>query len=152
MTTGLRGTLWLALTSVLLSGGGCSGYVLAGRAVAGSTSDLVFVPGDDPRFQANGVGGVRILVERDPGSLGSEVVASGLTDDEGRFSIAIGDFGAGWMVEQWRIRAVKPGYQTSQSTLDLSGTKDLRLLVFMMPGISVDRPKDHLLEQYERYR
>lgn len=142
----------LALAAVLLSASGCGGYVLTGRAVAGSTSDLAFVTGDDPRLDEKGVSGVHIVVERNPGSLGSQVVASGMTDGEGRFTIPVGEFGAGWMDEQWGIQAVKPGYQTSQATLGLSGTKSLRLLVFMLPGFSEDPQREDLLEQYERYR
>jgi hypothetical protein len=152
MTIRARCTAVLARSAMLFSGAGCGGYVLQGRAVAGTASGVAFVPADDPRLLERGIADVRISVERDPGSLGSEVVATGTSDGEGRFSIPITDFGAGWMVEQWRIRAARSGCQTSQGDLSLSGTKGLRLLVIMTPGIPDAMERENLLEQYERYR
>jgi hypothetical protein len=132
---------------------GCGGYVLRGKAIAGSVSDMTFVEPDDPRLDEPGVANVRIDVERDPGRLSAKVVASEMTDARGSFTVPIRAFGAGWMDEEWRFIAVVGGYATAMRRLHLtSSDAERRLLVILAPGASDDPRQEDLIEQYERFR
>ncbi len=156
--TGERMTLWLCQLRVLsrlvlvgLLGGlsGCGGYVLKGRVVEGAGGDMTFVAPDDPRLAEPGLPDARITVERDPGRLSAHVAASGLSDLDGRFAVALDAFGAGWMDERWRIEAIKSGFARTSSVKRLdSATRDMRLLIILAPGFSEAR--EDLLQQLQR--
>ncbi len=158
--TGERMTLRLCqlrvlsrLVLVALIGGfsGCGGYVLKGRVVEGVGGDMTFVAPDDLRLAEPGLPDARITVERDPGRLSAHVAASGLSDLDGRFAVALDAFGAGWMDERWRIEATKPGFAKTSSLQRLaSATRDMRLLIILAPGYS--EPREDLLQQLQRFR
>ncbi|MHC4414207.1 MAG: hypothetical protein ACYS0G_02865, partial [Planctomycetota bacterium] len=80
-------------------------------------------------------------------------VAAGLSDLSGRFSIPLDAFGAGWMDEQWRISASKPGFRSADSVLRLAPKKaNMQLLIILAPGFSEDPREEDLMEDYERFR
>ncbi len=137
----------------LFAAPGCSTYVIQGKAIEGEGSDMSFVEPGDPRLDEPGISGVRLSVERDPGSLGAKVVANEVSGAAGEFSIPLSAFGAGWMVEEWRIHAVRGGFQTASRRLNLTGADRKRyLLVTLAPGASDDPQEPDLMEQYERFR
>ena len=149
----MRQLLGLAAAAALLGGCGSS-YLLQGRAVRGSSPTMDFVSADSDELKGRGLRGVKLEVYRDPTSLGSEVVARGRTDAAGNFSIPVSAFGAGWMSEQWRITAVRPGFETAEAILSLpSGKENQRLLIMMNEGTSIapKRPDD-LWGEYERFK
>ncbi|MHC4989513.1 MAG: hypothetical protein ACYTGC_00905 [Planctomycetota bacterium] len=143
--------LLLLLGTLALSVGGCGTYTLRGKVVAGDFSTMAFVSPDDPRLQGPGLPNVQIRLYRDPGTLGTEMVAQGLSDGVGAVNIPVGAFGAGWLVEQWRISATRSGYQTSDVTMSLpGGGENKQLLIMLAPGISPPYEED-LMEQYRRF-
>ncbi len=135
----------------LAAAGGCQTYVIQGTVVQGPFGDMAFVRPDDPRLDDPPIANVRVTVDRDPDSLARRQVGTRITDARGRFEIPVGEFGAGWMDEQWLLRAFKNGYQTVSTTRRLPRGSDRRLLIIMTPGHSEAAPDD-LQEQYERFR
>ncbi len=141
----------LLAVACLATVGGCQTYVIEGRVVEGRFGDMTFVRPDDPRLDDPAITNVRVTVDRDPDSLSRRQVGTQITDARGRFEIPLGEFGAGWMDEQWLLRAFKNGYQTVSTTLRLPRGSGRRLLIIMTPGQSEDSPEDWR-EQYERFR
>ena len=137
--------VWLACTV------GCSTYVLRGTVVQGEFAAMTFVNPGDPRLSDSPIINVRISVDRDPDTLGRQMVGTDLTDARGRFMIPLDQFGAGWMDEEWLIRAFKPGYESTDSKMRLDRYEDQRLLIMMPAGVSV-KPSEDWREQYEKFR
>lgn len=153
----IRTTLRLStLFALLLALGGCGGaYKLQGRVIPGSVSEIYFVSADDARLASGeSVGGASILVDRDPDVLGRETVAQGRSDDSGNFSIAINEFGAGWMDEVWAIQGARSGHESVERRLALpSSRQNQRLLIVLARGAySAPVGQEDLWEQYERFR
>ncbi len=141
----------LVLVALLSGFAGCGGYVLKGRVVEGVGGVMTFVAPQDLRLAQPGLPAARITIERDPGRLSAHVAASGLSDLDGRFAVALDDFGAGWMDERWRIEATKPGFARTSSLQRLdSAARDMRLLIILAPGFS--EPREDLLQQLQRFR
>ena len=144
--------------AALLCLSGCGSYKLQGRAVQGDMSGVWIVDKSDPRLSDPsshpGLSGVAISVIRDPQSLGGKVVANGSSDGNGVISLTIGEFGAGWMDEQWEIRAARNGYLPAVNLLSLPGKLgDKRILVVLAKGYQPETgQEENLIEQYERFR
>ncbi len=137
--------VWLAGTA------GCKTYVLQGTVVQAEIAAMTLVDPGDARLAGPPLANVRISVERDPDKLAREMVGTSLSDTRGRFVIPLDQFGAGWMDEQWLIRAFKQGYETTSTQLRLNMYEDQRLLIMMPPGVSW-KPSEDWREQYERFR
>jgi hypothetical protein len=137
-----------------LASSGCSNYTLRGRAVQGDMSGVWIVDDSDPRLADPGLAGVTVSIKRDPQSLGGRVISSTSSDGNGEISIGFEEFGAGWMEEQWEIRAARTGYEPAVSLLALPWKRgDKRILVVLAPGYQPDLPQEeNLLEQYERFK
>ena len=135
MHTPSRRYLTLLSGLLVLVAGGCGGYTLQGHAIRGSYNTVELVPSDDPRLNDPGLSGVRVEAIRDPDSLGKSVGGSTISGGNGRINLAIGEFGAGWMDEQWDLRASMGSDYFAQRRMMLprSGS-DLRLLVVVAPG------------------
>lgn len=128
----------LVVASAALSG--CSDYVLRGQAISGAYNSVELVPSDDPRLKDPGLSGVRIEAIRDPDSLGRDVAASTTSGGNGAINLAIGKFGAGWMDEEWDLRASMDGDWFAQNRVSLPGPgSSLRLLVVIAPGTGTAR-------------
>ncbi len=141
----------LVAVACLATAGGCRTYVIEGRVVQGKFGDMAFVRPDDPRLDDPAITNVRVTVDRDPDSLSRRQVGTRITDARGRFEIPVGEFGAGWMDEQWLFRAFKNGYQTVSTRQRLPRGSERKLLIIMTPGHSEASPEDWR-EQYERFR
>ena len=135
----------------LATAGGCQTYVIEGTVVQGPFGEMTFVRPDDPRLNDPPIANVRVTVDRDPDSLSRRQVGTRITDAKGWFEIPVGEFGAGWMDEQWLLVAFKNGYQTLSTTQRLPRGSERRLLIIMTPGHAEDSPEDWR-EQYERFR
>ena len=157
-----KGCSWFRSTSLLLllaSGllvAGCGGYVLEGRAVTGAYSSAELVDVDDPRLNAPGLPGVSLELIRDPDSLGRKVVTRTSSKGEGAIKLSIGEFGAGFLDEEWDIRVLKDGSEYAIARVRLpfdSGSR--RLLVTIRAGDGRDRNSlgveaERMLQQEER--
>lgn len=154
---GLVVLIALALTCMLMTGG-CGitdAYVLEGKVIRGSYSTMAFVSPDDPRLQQSGIGNVQVSIFRDPSKPNREMVARDINLPDGTFSISISEFGAGWMVEEWQIKAGRPQFQTADLIIGLPKAKKNRRLLIMLTGGPSDlgqRDEDDLMELYERYK
>ena len=142
----------LSAVACLAMAGGCQTYVIEGRVIEGGFGDMTFVRPDDPRLDEPAIANVRVTVDRDPDSLSRRLVGTRITDPKGWFEIPVGEFGAGWMDEQWLFRAFKNGYQTVSTRHSLPRGSERKLLIIMMtPGQSEASPEEWR-EQYERFR
>ncbi len=132
--------------------GGCGGYVLQGRVVQADFSMMTFVPATDARLSQPGVPNVQVKLFRDADKPNVRVVATQVSDGAGQLAMPVGEFGAGWLVEQWRIEASRSGYQSADTMTALPAqSKDMRLLIMLAPGYSPG-PGEDVMEQYERFK
>ena len=143
--------LLLLCSLIILSG---CGYTLQGRAVSGAYNGVELVPADDPRLQDTGLSGVRIEAIRDPESLGRSVAASTTSGGNGTIALSISEFGAGWMDEEWDLRAKMGGEEFAYNRLRLPAqNSNLRLLVVIEPGTgrersSMESEQERRLDEY----
>lgn len=120
---------------LLLSLGGCSDYVLKGRTVMGDYSTVELVEPDDPRLDDSAVPGVTIEVVRDPMSLGRKTVARATSGGSGAVQVSIGEFGAGFLDEQWEVRVVKNDAEFASNSFKLPfDPESKRILVVIRRG------------------
>ncbi|MBL9141467.1 MAG: hypothetical protein JNK53_06325 [Phycisphaerae bacterium] len=126
-----RGVRVLAMASGLaasvLLASGCA-YTLEGRALEGHGSiEITDSAGGDNLGQP--VAGVRIDLIRDPYTMNRTQVATAVSGKDGRFKLTVGAFGAGWMEEEWIVRASRSGYSNIEAPLSLPGSTGGRLMV-----------------------
>ena len=145
-------TCLLVLCSIFILSG--CGYTLRGRAVSGPYNGVELVPADDPRLQDAGLAGVRVEAIRDPDSLGRSVAASTTSGGNGNIALNISDFGAGWMDEEWDLRAKMGSEEFAQNRLRLPRpNSELRLLIVIEPGTgrersSMESEQERRLDEY----
>lgn len=151
-----RNALGAAALLALVLLGGCGGkYAVRGKVVEGSFAMVQFVDPDHELLASPGVAYADISILRDPTKPNQRVVASGRSNGQGQFDIPISEFGAGWMVEQWLVQVVKPGYETAETMTTLPGSRSgKRLLIVLAPGLSLPptQRRQDLWEEAERYR
>lgn len=142
--------------------GGCSGYRLAGTVTSGGASDLLVgaAGAADADSSASALAGATIRVFRDPDRPSRALVATARSGDDGRFTLELDAFGAGWMDETWSVEAVAPGHVPVSRTLRLPrDPKGRRLVVVLAPGRGDDvrdpqdlRDLEDPWKTIERYR
>ena len=144
----------LVALTMLTNLAGC-GYTLSGKVVRGEYGSILFVPSVDEQFQDQPVPYASVKVYRDPDTPNRELIGTGRSNRDGEVSVPLKAFGAGWMVEQWEIEVVTPGYETvaSRVTLPSSGKK-LKMLIVLVAGRSMtpSTESEKLWEQYEQFR
>lgn len=129
---------------------GCDSFIIQGKVVQGSSGTMHFVSDDNTGLESLGLEGAKITVYRDPDSLGSIVAGTAVSDDQGRFVIKLDAFGAGWMLEQFRIVAQRQGYANVLWQQSLSAEHEQqRLLIIMGLGFAEPVSRDELWKQYE---
>ena len=149
--TGRWGLLLLPAWTAALTG--CSTYTLHGNVTYGQISDMELVDPSDRRLSDPPLTSVRITVQRDPDKLSRRIAGTDVSDVRGRFVIPLDEFGAGWMEEEWLIRASKPGFKTATSILRLdANTRGKRLLIILGPGLSDEPTAEDLNAEFERFR
>jgi hypothetical protein len=120
-----------------LAGSGCV-YKVEGRVIEGDADFVTVVRSNDPRLAGRGIGGARLSFTRDPFKLNRQEVAQGVSDGDGDFSIPIDAFGAGWLEEQWLVRALRSGFGYSESVVAMPRSGE-RLLIMLRPA----HPSEH---------
>lgn len=98
---------------------GCASHRVRGRVVEGDFDFITVVSGSDSRLAAPGIGSTRITFTRDAGRLNAEQVGSGVSDPEGSFDIELDAFGAGWLSEEWLVRAVRSRFGFAEGSVRL---------------------------------
>ncbi len=155
---GFRTAMTLGLLAVvtLLAGCGGGGYVMHGKVVRGPDGFMSFVAADDDGLNATGIPGVKIEGFRDPDHPAQHRVGKAMTGHDGTFTLALDEFGSGWMAEDWEIRCSRRQFSNVSSIERLpSESADRQLLIQMRAGYSDQheyRQEDDLYDQYERYR
>ncbi len=144
----------LLIVAALPAASGCGSYTLSGKIIRGSISTMSLVDSVDSRLSEPGVRHVQIVIYRDPDRPAIRAAGRALSDANGWFNLEVDGFGAGWMEEEWLVRAWRPGFATAELQLRLPPKRDARpLLIVVAPGVSETpaKPQD-LMEQYERFR
>jgi len=118
------------LAGALACASGCA-YRLEGRVVDGFGGASVVREGDD-EARKSGIPGVTIELVRDAGTMNRAVAARATSDSSGRFELEIDGFGAGWMQEEWLLRARRNGFETVEQQVDLPGDPKGRVMVLGM--------------------
>jgi len=144
------------LLSVLAVQSGCGGYRIEGVVQRGDYGDLFFVDrAATERDSAETISGAEIRLHRDAGRPNQRLVATGRSDDNGRVVLALEQFGAGWMEEQWLIQVMRRGYETIERVVTLPpASRKQRLMILLREGRSEapgsGRPDP--MEDFERFR
>lgn len=112
-------SLLVLLLACSLFAAACGGHRVRGRVVEGDFDFITVVSGSDARLASPGIGSTRITFTRDPGRLNAAQVGSGVSDPEGSFDIELDAFGAGWMSEEWLVRAVRSRFGFAEGTVRL---------------------------------
>lgn len=131
----------------------CGPHTVRGRVVRGEASFITVVDKDDHRLKEQGIGGVLLKAELDPGRLEHKTVAQEMTDESGDFGLPIDEFGAGLLEFDLAVLARKRGFSPAEGVFKLpSGSR--RLLIFLAPGRDVEpstwdeEPVEKTLERY----
>ena len=128
------------LLLLVLMLGGCGPYVLEGRVVRADFGAIDLVDGDDPRLADPGLGGVSVEAIRDPMSLGRKTIASATSQGDGSIRLVISDFGAGFLEEDWELRATRQGEEFASAIMRLPyDASSRRLLVLIRPDAGRSR-------------
>ena len=145
----------LILLLLVLSPMGCSdSNKLRGRVVDAGYPGARFVPQGSFEATENsmaGVSGARVELVRDPRSLGRQVVARATSDHEGRFSMEVDAFGAGWMKEEWLFRCTHPGFPMVELFDSLPPLDDTMLLLIDM-GVAGGSHQYEVIDEQDRIR
>jgi hypothetical protein len=109
---------------------GCA-YRLDGKVVDGFGGATVG-RSDDADARKGGIGGASIELIRDSGTMNRTVAARAMSGSDGRFTLDVQGFGAGWMEERWLLRVRRNGCENVESELSLPGSTSGRLLIVTM--------------------
>ncbi len=126
-----RHSLPLLLLAALLSMlAGCT-YALPGKVIDGFGSVTVG-QSQDLDAQKGGVQGAVVELIRDPDSMNRARVGQATSDKDGRFTLEVDSFGAGWMEEKWQLRVRRSGYENIESEVQLPGSPGGKLLIISL--------------------
>lgn len=133
---------------------GCGKYTLVGKVVAGDYTNIEFLSADDPRLAMPGIGGAQVSILRDPETPKRAIAGSTSSDQFGMFEMPVEGIGAGWMIENWLIRAERSGYQTAASIVAIpANPKRMHVLITMRRGSGSSMPEsEDLMQDLERFR
>ena len=151
----LNRSLALLLLAMIFPGFGCTNSnQLRGRVVDAGFTQARFVSETSPDVDRNsrsGISGAKIELVRDPRSLGREVVARATSDHEGRFSMDIDAFGAGWMNEEWLFRCTHPGFPMVE-LFDSLPSLDSPVVLLIDMGVGSGLYQTEVIDEQERIR
>lgn len=122
-----RRTLALLLA---LAAAGCA-YRLEGKVVEGFGSATVGRAAD-PDAARSGVPGATVELVRDAGTARRSVAARASSRPDGRFTLEVEGFGAGWMEERWQLRARRTGFENVEAEVTLPGSPAGRVVFVSM--------------------
>ena len=119
-----------ACTVAMAALGGCA-YRLDGKVVDGFGSATVGRT-DDADAHKGGIGGASVELIRDTGTMNRSVAARAVSGSDGRFTLDVQGFGAGWMDERWLLRVRRNGCENVESEMSLPSSTSGRLLIVTM--------------------
>ncbi len=150
----LGAMLVLLLAALALPACAGAGYELQGRVIAGDYSAITVVDANDPRLTGgDGLTGVALHVQLDPGQLKRRTLARGVSAGDGVFSLPIDLIGAGSFHYDVGVFARRSGRDPASGYFRLPA-RNKRVLIVMNRGTDRDtgeNPED-LYGQYERFR
>jgi hypothetical protein len=145
----------MLLASLVLPACSGGGYELQGRVIRGDYSAVIVVNADDERLSRvdDGMPGVSIHVQQDPGALNRRTLARSSSGSDGSFAIPIDLLGAGSFHYDIGVFARRKGYDPASGFFRLP-PKSRRVLIVMNPGRDRDlgEEAEDLYGQYERFR
>jgi hypothetical protein len=146
----------LAIVGAMMCAG-CNTYTLKGKVVRGDVSSIELVHEMDPRIKPQTAGGiphVEVRVFRDPNTMNKHMSGRERTGNDGNFSINLGDFGAGWMQEQWLVQAALYGFENANYMGSLpSKNSKTRLLITLAPGtFTPSEESADYMQDYEQFK
>lgn len=146
--------LALACAALVLPACSGGGYELQGRVIAGDYSAVTLVDADDPRLaEGEGLSGVSLHVQHNPGELKRRSLAQGTSGSDGLFSLPIDLIGAGVFHHDIGVFARRSGRDPASGIFRMP-PKSRRVLIVMNRGTDRDlgEQPDDLYSDYERYR
>ncbi|MDX1681498.1 MAG: hypothetical protein R3336_00125 [Phycisphaeraceae bacterium] len=139
----------LVLVGFALWLGGCAPYQLQGVVKSGPGSTVMVVDRDDDRLDSDGMAGAVVELTLDPNSLSPKRVGAAVTDDQGRFTITVGETGAGFLEYEAGLLVRMDGHKTVWQTLPLPSSRQA-VVILMEPGAAGNpRPRDIIEETLE---
>lgn len=144
----------LLLVASVLPACSSGGYELEGRIIRGDYSGVTLVDADDPRLSAGeGLGGVSLHVQQDPGQLNRRTLHRGSSLGDGSFALPIDLFGAGSFNYDVGVFARRQGYDPATGYFRLP-PKSKRVLIVMTRGVDRDlgEEREDLYGQFEQFR
>ncbi|MFM8641167.1 MAG: hypothetical protein ACKOEL_11115 [Planctomycetota bacterium] len=120
----------VACALALSAPAGCA-YRLDGKVVDGFGSATVG-RNDDADARRGGIGGATVELVRDAGTMNRSIAARATSGSDGRFTLDVQGFGAGWMEERWQVRVRRNGCENVESELSLPSSTSGRLLIVTM--------------------
>ena len=142
----------LAAASLLQA---CGQYTIIGKVIEGDLSSAVLVPADDPDVARPGLSAASVSILRDPDTPKRAIAGSATTDELGFFEMPVEGVGAGWMVEEWLVRAERTGYAPAAAHIALPASPRRYYLLITVrrgQGEPVDDEREDLWQEVERYR
>lgn len=148
----LRWTIAAAACATLTA---CGPHRMYGRVVEGDSSYITVVDEDDHRFESDqGMSGVLLKLQIDPGRINRRVIAEETCADDGTFSLPVDEFGAGILELECGLLARRRGFKSAEGVFPLPG-KNKRILIVMAPGRDPPGAYEEeptAKEQFERFR
>lgn len=144
----------LACAAIALPACSGGGYELKGRVISGDYSAVIVVDADDPRLsEGDGVTGVTLHVQLNPGELKRRSLARSTSGADGDFSLPIDLIGAGVFHHDIGVFARRQGRDPASGYFRMPHSSK-RVLIVMNRGTDRDlgEEPDDLYEDYERFR
>ena len=149
--TGMRSDSSVAIVLMMLFAftlTGCGGgYAIEGRVVRGSIANIQLVDKDDPRLvEDNPTGGGAVIMAVYQPQTPTETKSLGrhITNGQGRFSIPVDAFGAGFFEDQAQIIARRDGHQGAMATIGLPRGGQRVLITLPLGADTLQVPEDYL--------
>ena len=113
-------------------------YTLRGRVIEGDTSYVAVVDKSDPRLNENGIEGVRLHVQLDPGKLNRKTVCREVSSMDGAFALPVDEIGAGVLEYDVGVFARRAGYSPAEGSFRLPPSGK-RIIIVLMRGRDYDQ-------------
>ena len=145
-----------ALTVVLALGTmtacGCGQYALQGRVIEGATPSVQVVSTDDGRLDSGRpIHGAMVQFTLDPRRLNYKSLGVATTGYDGRFSLSVDEFGAGFLEYELGVLAREPKHRHVEDTVKMPG-KSRMLLITLPPGRDFYQEPEDPIRDIQRFR
>lgn len=126
----------LLITSIGLTGAltACGPHTISGRVIEGDDSYITIVNRDDVRLESDrGVPDVLLKLRLDPGRINRRLIAEGVSEGDGSFTLPVDEFGAGVIELEGGLLARRRGFRSAEGVFPLP-SQSQRVLVVLAPG------------------